>query len=145
MLIPFTLSTFIALQINYGEIQTHELNIVSDTIWFYTYTLLIWIKKKYSFPNISIAENVCDIFSLTTLIAFKCTNIKTKILMKNTPLFITVNKTILLVLQSLWHSYICFFSEFEVHVCSEKSYRYDKQTNYNGPHKRRGMHMFLWL
>lgn len=65
--------------------------------------------------------------------------------MKNTPLIITVNKILLLALQSLWHIYVWFLSEFEVQVCTEKSYRYDTQTNYNSPHKRRDIHVFLWL
>lgn len=62
------------------------------------------------------------LFSLTTVIAFICKYIKIK-LMKNTPLIITVNKILLLALQSLWHIYVWFLSEFEVQVCTEKSYR----------------------
>lgn len=129
--------------------------------WNNKHTLLTLIeRRKCSFPNKTIAENLLSNnaenvcwwylkpemfpFSLTTIIAFICKYIKIK-LMENTPLIITVKKPNVLALQSLWHNYVWFLSEFEVQVCTEKSYRYDKQANYNSPHKRRDIHVFLWL
>lgn len=87
----------------------HDLQHVKIYHWNNKHTLLTLIeRRKYPFPNKTIAENLSNNaenvcwwylkpemfpFSLTTIIAFICKYIKIK-LMENTPLIINVNKTI---------------------------------------------------